>query len=146
MPFLFICNASHWWECPYKHLPSVCSDKSGCGLDSVTLWEVDKTGLKKWTSKRVCSFLNPLAAPEVMSIEKNCFVLSSIGMRNLFTTNVQGIFFLCRNDYSFVTCSSGPLSLLKKDIRERVEVAIFQISFDSPSLIFRASFNRAIAK
>lgn len=33
-----------------------------------------------------------------------------------------------------------------KDIHECVEDAIFQISFDSSSLIFRASFNRAVAK
>lgn len=123
---------------------SICLPSAGtsaCGVDSVTLWEVDKTGLKKMDTKEGLFVLKSLAAPEVKNIEKSCFVLSSIGMRNLFTTNVQGIFFLYRNDYSFVVCTPVPLPLLMKDMHEHVEMPFFRfhlillVSFSEHPLI-----------
>lgn len=80
--------------------------------------------------------LKSLAAPEVMSIEKNCFMLSSIGMRHLFTTNIQEIFFFYGNDYSFVACSPVPLSLLR-----RIYMNVLKLQFFRFLLILVVSFS-----
>lgn len=72
---MLICYASHWLEYPYKQLPSVWGDYSGCGSNSVTLWKVGKNWTAKKNIKEDLFPLKSLAASEAVSIEMRTSVL-----------------------------------------------------------------------
>lgn len=141
---MLICNASHWLEYPYKQLPSVWGDESGCRSGSVTLWKGDKNWMKR-ASKRICSLLSPWQLQRLWVLRWEQLFCGTFYMNEVFVYNWclgNSLFTVMAMVFSFVAqLHSHWWWRLKVDVWK---LTFFKFHFDF-SLISKASFNRVVA-